>query len=61
MKILLVVLALMLSGCASQQWAQTHWGWLSANKGITPSYSSGVSITNYTVNGQSYQVIAPQR
>ncbi len=59
--LLTVIMSLSLTGCASQQLAQSHWQWLTQNKGITPGYSTGVSVSTYTVNGQSYQVIAPAR
>lgn len=57
----ILLLSLLLTGCASQEIAQRHWLYLTNNQGITPGYSTGVSITNYTVNGQSYQVVAPVR
>jgi hypothetical protein len=62
MRLINILFLLALTGCANtQQLAQNHWNWLSSNSGITPGYSTGVSITNYTVNGQSFQVVAPQR
>ena len=55
------IIVLMLSGCASQEMAQRHWAWLTQNKAITPGYSTGVNISNISVNGQTYQVISPLR
>ena len=51
----------MLSGCASQEMAQRHWAWLTQNKAITPGFSTGVNVSNISVNGQTYQVISPSR
>lgn len=62
MKTLVILSAIVLTGCAgSQQLAQRHWDWLSANKGITPGYTTGVNISTITVNGAGYQVIAPAK
>jgi len=61
MKLLVTVTAIMLSGCASQQWAQQHWNSITNQGGITPGYRSGVSINQIQVNGKSYQVVIPQR
>lgn len=62
MKAMILGMAILLTGCAnSQQLAQRHWQWLSANSGITPGYTTGVNISTISVNGTSYQVITPAK
>jgi hypothetical protein len=62
MKLISILAIVLLSGCASQQLAQQHWNWLTAgNSGVQAGYTSGVTSTLYTVNGQSFQVTAPAR
>lgn len=57
--IALAVTVLMLTGCASQQWAQAHWDQIKGTGNAAAGYRTGVSINTYTVNGTSYQVVAP--
>lgn len=61
--VILSMVVLSLTGCAnSQQLAQRHWDWLNSNgPGIAAGYSSGVNISNITVNGTGYTVVTPAR
>ena len=59
--IILTVLIISLTGCASQQLAQRHWDWLTENSQGGPGYRSGVVNTVITVNGQTYSVSTPAR
>lgn len=60
MKLILLLSAMTLVGCAnSQHLAQRHWDWLKSNGGIAPTYTTGVYTQTIQVNGQSYQVTQP--
>jgi len=60
--IISAIIAVCLTGCASQQMAQRHWSWLTeGNTTGGAAYSSGVNIQTITVNSQSYRVITPAR
>ena len=62
MKTIIISLCVLLTGCASQQWAQNHWQWLNeGNTGAKAYYNTGVVISNIQVNGQTYQVTTPAR
>ena len=60
--IITAVIAVCLTGCASQQMAQRHWQWLTeGNTTGGAAYSSGVNVQTITVNSQSYRVITTAR
>ena len=66
MRITLLLLGvLLLNGCASQQLAQKTWNWVLTNPGGVQTgatgYTTGVTTTQYTINGEGYQVITPVR
>lgn len=61
-RIITAIITVCVTGCASQQWAEQHWAWINQGRsGIKPQYTTGVTVTNYTVNGQNLQVISPAR
>jgi hypothetical protein len=68
--IILSTLVLTLTGCASQQAAQSHWDWINSvgkspeqlkMSGFAPSYGSGVNIYSGTVNGRGFTAVVPAR
>jgi hypothetical protein len=59
MRIMLLLSALALTGCAnSQQIAQRHWMAIKG-QGVSNSFATGVYTQTIQVNGQSFQVTQP--
>jgi hypothetical protein len=59
MKTVLILITLLLSGCAgSQQIAQRHWDSIKG-PGVSNSFATGVYTQTIQVNGQSFQVTQP--